>query len=147
MNIIGRRDKIDLPGLEIFDIKAKVDTGAYGCALHCHHIKIIEKDGKKVLSFQVLDPSYVDFEDHIFHFEHFEDRIIRNSGGETEHRYIIKTELVIFNTKETVEFSLTNRAKMKYPVLLGRKFLTGKFLVDVQLKYLSHRQKNKGADA
>lgn len=147
MNIIGRRDKIDLPGLEIFDIKAKVDTGAYGCALHCHHIKIIEKDGKKVLSFQVLDPSYVDFEDQIFHFEHFEDRIIRNSGGETEHRYIIKTELVIFNTKETVEFSLTNRAKMKYPVLLGRKFLTGKFLVDVQLKYLSHRQKNKGADA
>lgn len=146
MMIIGRRDKINLPELDIFGIKAKIDTGAYGCALHCHHIEIIERNGKKILSFKVLDPSHADFKDRVFHFEHFEDRIIRNSGGVTEHRYLIKTDVVIFNTKETIEFSLTNRVKMKYPVLLGRKFLNGRFLVDVQLKYLSHRQKYEGAD-
>lgn len=143
MIIIGRREKIDLPELKIYGIKAKIDTGAYGCALHCHHIEIIQVKNKNVLSFQVLDPAHPDFEDRIFRFEHFKDKLVRNSGGETEHRYLIKTDVIIFNKREAVEFSLTDRSKMKYPVLLGRKFLAGKFMVDVQMKYLSHHQKIK----
>jgi hypothetical protein len=49
MIVIGRSDRIDLPELEIFDIEAKVDTGAYGCALHCHHVEIVHRDGKAIL--------------------------------------------------------------------------------------------------
>ena len=141
MHVIGRRDRIDLPQFGLNDIEAKVDTGAYGCALHCHHIEVIEKDGKDVLSFQLLDPSHPEYEDKIYHTSNFRDKKVKNSGGSTENRYTIKTEVIIFNKKRKVEFSLTDREKMKFPVLLGRKFLTKSFLVDVREKDLSYKLK------
>ncbi len=137
MITIGRKDRIDLPELQLFDIKAKIDTGAYGCALHCHQMDVVRKGGKDVLSFKVLDPTHPEYEDKEFFVENYRGKLVRNSGGEAEHRYTIKTSMVIFNKKRIVEFSLTDRKKMKHPVLLGRKFLTKRFLVDVQLKDLS----------
>ena len=44
MITIGRRDRIDLPQLDLINLEAKVDTGAYGSALHCHHIEIVEEE-------------------------------------------------------------------------------------------------------
>ena len=143
MNVIGRKDKIDLPELELFDIKAKIDTGAYGSALHCHHIKVVEHKGKKVLAFVVLDPAHPEFENKIFYASNFDYRSVKSSIGETEDRYTIKTDVIVFGKKRKVEFSLTDRSNMKNPVLLGRKFLVKKFIVDVQLKDLSYNQKHK----
>ncbi len=141
MITIGRLDRIDLPGLNLTNLEAKVDTGAYGSALHCHHIALTEENGKQVLTFDVLDPSHPEYEKQIFRFEEFGDKVVKNTGGEPEHRYTIKTEVIIFNRTHLVEFSLTNRAQMKVPVLLGRKFLRKRFLVDVDLKDLSYELK------
>lgn len=142
MIIIGRKDKIDLPELGFSNIDAKVDTGAYGCALHCHHVEVIQQDGQPVLSFKVLDPSHPEYDDKVLLVKNFSDKIVKNSGGQAEHRYTIKTKVVIFNKKRTVEFSLTDRQEMKYPVLLGRKFLRKRFLVDVQHTDLSFNLKH-----
>ena len=142
MDTIGRRDKIDLPEFGLFDIEAKVDTGAYGCALHCHRIQVELKDGLEILSFQVLDPTHPESKDKIFYSEQFSDKSVKNSGGIVEHRYVITTEVLIFGQKFSVDFSLTDRSFMKYPILLGRKFLSRRFLVDVQQKDLSHKQKH-----
>lgn len=143
MITIGRKDKIDLPNLELSGLVAKVDTGAYGCALHCHHIEVIEENGIKILSFDVLDPSHPEYEKKVFRFEQFGDKVVRSANGQTEHRYTIKTKLIIFENTYSVEFSLTNRIEMKYPVLLGRKFLSKRFLVDVSLTNLSEKLKPK----
>ena len=48
--IIGRYDKIDLPQMELVDIDAKIDTGADGSAIHCHHIELVKKKGGKAAS-------------------------------------------------------------------------------------------------
>lgn len=141
MIVIGRKDKIDLPELGFSNIDAKVDTGAYGCALHCHHVEVIQQNGQPVLSFKVLDPSHPEYDDKVLLVKNFNDKIVKNSGGQAEHRYTIKTKVVIFNKKRTVEFSLTDRQEMKYPVLLGRKFLKNRFLVDVQHTDLSFNLK------
>jgi hypothetical protein len=140
---IGRKDKIDLPELGIFDIEAKIDTGAYGCALHCHHIKIIKEEGEDVLSFQVLDPSHPEYRDKVFHFKQFNTKKVKSSSGVLEERYTIKTDIIIFNKKYRVIFSLTNRKKMKNPILLGRQFLSKRYVVDVVKKDLSFNQKNQ----
>ncbi len=137
MKIIGRREVIDLPDLGLSNIKAKIDTGAYGCALHCHKIKIIEKDGQSQLQFQLLDPSHPEYEDRYYYSSHFNEKKVRSSSGKVEERFAIYSTLKIFNKVYKVEFSLTNRKKMKHPILLGRKFLRKKFLVDVAQKYLS----------
>ncbi|MEL7145089.1 MAG: RimK/LysX family protein [Bacteroidota bacterium] len=141
MKTIGRLDKIDLPDLGLTEIDAKVDTGAYGCSLHCHHIETIVENGVPHLTFKVLDPSHDLYENRIFKVASFNEKVVKSSTGQAEHRYTIKTHLVIFNKKWKVEFSLTDRKEMKYPILLGRKFLSGKFLVDVQQKNLSHKEK------
>jgi len=143
MQIIGRKDRIDFPEFGLANIKAKIDTGAFGCALHCHHIEIVSIDNKRVLKFKVLDPEHTEYEDQVFSSEQFSDKLVKNSGGKAEHRYTIKTLISIFGQNIMVEFSLTNRKSMKYPVLIGRKFLSKKFLVDVQQKDLSYQLKIK----
>lgn len=142
MIIIGRKDKIDMPEFGLFEIDAKVDTGAYGCALHCHKAQIVERDGKDCLSFIVLDPDHSDFEGKVFYTSNFTDKVVKNSGGEAEHRYVISTEIVIFDKPIKIDFSLTDRSSMKYPILLGRKFLSGRFLVNVKLKDISFQKKS-----
>ena len=140
MQTIGRREIIDLPQLGLMNIEAKVDTGAYGSALHCHEICVNKESGKEVLSFKVLDPDHEDYHGKEFRFEEFDDKRVKNSGGEEERRYTIRTSIVIFDEPYDVEFSLTDRKKMKYPILLGRKFLSKKFIVDVDQKHLSHKK-------
>ena len=141
MKIIGRKDRIDLPEFKLYGIEAKIDTGAYGCALHCHHVEITQLEGNPILSFKVLDPSHPEYEERTFISKVFSDKLVKSSSGEIEHRYTIKTWLTIFGKERKVEFSLTDRKEMKYPVLLGRKFLFRAFIVDVRLKNLSFQQK------
>jgi len=139
--IIGRRDRIDLPELGLRNIKAKIDTGAYGSAIHCSQIEVIVKNNRKVLSFVLLDPEYPGFSDQKYYFEHYKDKLVKSSSGESEHRYIIATDAIIFGHTIRTEFSLTDRSQMKYPILLGRKFLRKHFLVDVSQKEVSYKLK------
>lgn len=143
MIVIGRKDKVDLPKFGLSDIEAKIDTGAYGCALHCHQIQIQIEGGKKVLAFQVLDPSHPEAHDKVFYTDQFSEKEVKNSGGIAQHRYVITTKLQIFGNEYEVEFSLTDRSSMKCPILLGRKFLSKRFLVDVQQKDLSFKSKKR----
>lgn len=137
--IIGRKDKVDLPELELSDIDMKVDTGAYGNALHCHTIELV--DGK--IRFVPLDPSCDEYHGKTYEFTDFESKEVKSSSGESEKRFVIRTRLVIFGKKYRTKFSLTSRIDMRHPILLGRKFIGGKFLVDVKQKDLSFEEKQK----
>jgi hypothetical protein len=143
LTIIGRRDRIDLPELGYRNIKAKVDTGAFGSAIHCSHIEVVRRKGKELLSFILLDQDHPGYREEVHYAEHFADKVVKSSSGEAEHRYIITTDVVIFGKRFPTEFSLTNRSDMKYPVLLGRKFLRKRFVVDVRLRELSYKHKRK----
>jgi hypothetical protein len=99
------------------------------------------RDGKEVLRFKLLDPKHPEYNDKFNYASDFSDKTVKSSIGIAEHRYTIKTEACIFNQTFTVEFSLTDRANMKYPILLGRKFLRNRFVVDVSLKNISRRRK------
>ena len=141
--IIGRSDVVDLPGMHLFQLAAKVDTGAFTSAIHYHHAEVIEKDGKKVLHFTLLDPSHPEYNDKDFYFTEFTTRHIKNSFGQSEERFIIITELTIFGKTLSTEFSLSDRGSLKFPILLGRKLLKKGFVVDVSKRNLSFKKKNK----
>ena len=140
MVTIGKKDRIDLPEWDIFGIEAKVDTGAYGCALHCHHVEVIEQNGAPVLRFKLLDPHHPEYDDRFIYAQQFSRKRVKNSGGQVEHRYSVRTLVRVFNKRYRTEFSLTDRQQMRYPVLIGRKFLNKRFLVDVSLHDLSYQQ-------
>jgi hypothetical protein len=127
--IIGRREVIDFPELGLFGITAKVDTGAYTTALHCHDI--YEKNG--VLHFKLLDPSHPDYNEQEHKFTEYTQKEIKNSFGEVEKRFIIKTTIKIGRKRIKSVISLTHRGNMRYPVLIGRKLLKNRFIVDTAL--------------
>lgn len=137
---IGRKDKINLPEFNIYNLDAKIDTGAYGNALHSHKIEIKVANGTETLHFRLLDPTHPEYEAKDFKTSSFRIKTVKSSTGHEEERYVIKTDLLLFDQKITTEFSLTDREKMKYPVLLGRKLLKGRFLVDVSKRNLSFKK-------
>ncbi len=127
--LIGRREEVDFPDLGLFGITAKIDTGAYTTALHCHNIH--EKDG--VLHFKLLDPSHPEYNEQDQKFAAYSQKEIKNSFGEIENRYIIKTFIRIGCKRIKAIISLSDRGKMRYPVLIGRKLLKNRFIIDVSL--------------
>lgn len=141
MEILGRYDRVDLPDLGVSNIHAKIDTGAYTCSLHCSRAAVI--DGK--LEFILLDEEHPEFTGMKFVFKKFGQREIKNSFGEAELRFVIKTKIRIFKRLIHAEFSLSNRGNLKFPVLLGRKILRQRFLIDVTKKDLSFKSKKSGA--
>jgi hypothetical protein len=143
MEVLGRYDRVDLPGLGLKNIHAKVDTGAYRCSLHCQSAKVI--DG--VLEFVLLDEEHPEFTGMKFTAHTFHERDIKNSFGEVERRYVITTTIKIFNEEITAEFSLSNRGSLKFPILLGRKILQSRYLIDVKRKNLSYKAKQQALRA
>lgn len=69
-----------------------------------------------------------------------EIRHVKSSNGTIQERIFIKTTLKLFNQQYETELSLTDRASMKYPMLIGRKFLEERFIVDVSLTYQSTKK-------
>lgn len=137
MKILGRYDRVDLPDLGLTNIHAKIDTGAYTCSLHCHKAEVIA--GK--LEFILLDQEHPEFTGMKFVVPVFEQRDIKNSFGEVESRFVIITSIRIFDEVITSEFSLSNRGSLKFPILIGRKILRDRFLIDVTKKNLSFKEK------
>ena len=130
--IIGRTEWIELIGLDLGELSAKVDTGAYRSSLHCRKVEEVVVDGRKVLRvrFQIgrKRPTR--------EFKKYTRTVVRSSNGSTEDRYVIQTRIRLGNKRYKASFTLSDRSEMKHPVLLGRKFISGKFLVDVSKNHL-----------
>jgi len=134
--IIGRLERVDFPEWELFDVVAKVDTGAYSSSLHCHHIELYKKGWVR---FNLLDPEHEAYNEKLMELPVSDIREVKSSNGQVESRIFVETSISIAGENFDIELSLTNRSEMKYPILLGRKFLSKKFIVDVSHTYLSDK--------
>lgn len=141
--IIGRKDIANFPELGLENIAVKIDTGAYTSSIHCHQIEEIEHEGQPAIRFQLLDPSHEMYNEKVFVFHNFKLKTIKSSIGQSELRYIIKTKISMFGKRFPIELSLSERGDMRYPVLLGRKLLRKRFLVDPAEQNLSYTSLNK----
>jgi hypothetical protein len=156
--LIGRREFIGLPDFGIPAIEAKVDSGAYTSALHCSVIQEETVNGAPLLRVSVLDETHPEYSTQFHSFERFERKLIKSSNGESEERYVVTCFVRMYGRRYKTRFSLTNRENLRYPVLLGRRFLKGRFVVDVaqlhvagmpqppkKVKVKVKRKKRKGA--
>jgi hypothetical protein len=130
LKIIGRHEKASLPEIGLQGIVVKTDTGAYTSSLHCK--KAVMKDNRLICEF--LNPH--DDEDSVkkVTFAAFKKRKVKSSNGQMEERYSVQTKIKLGHEIYPIEVTLTDRHEMKYPMLLGRKFLNKKFVVDVSQK-------------
>jgi len=128
--IIGWREWVSLPNLHIEKIKAKVDTGARTSALHAFALKPFEENGKKKISFDI-HPFQHNTEDVISVTADVVDkRMVTDSGGHEEERYVIETPITIAGQTWSIEITLTERENMLFRMLLGRSALRKRFIVN-----------------
>jgi len=132
--IVGRREIISILDLELFDLDAKVDTGADSNSLHCDDIYI---DDEKFVHFTLLDEIHPAYHGKKMRMPLYKLKKVKSSNGTIQKRASIKVTISFFGKKYKTIISLTDRSDMKYPMLIGRKFLTNRFLVDVSQEYLT----------
>lgn len=133
--IVGSKEIISILDLELYDLDAKVDTGADSNALHCDDI-VIDRE-KNMVTFKLLDEVHEAYHGKKMTIPLHKVKKIKSSNGIVQERPSIKVTLKFFGKKYKSVVTLTNRADMKFPMLIGRRFLKEKFLVDVSKEYLS----------
>jgi hypothetical protein len=134
---IGWREWVCLPDLTIPGIKAKIDTGARTSSIHASNIEVVKKGKKRYAKF-IVYPLYNNrtvFIDCLS--EIIDEKRVTDSGGKSEMRYFIETDLVMGERRWKIDVSLTCRKKMRFRMLLGREALAGKVIIDPRKQYLS----------
>lgn len=133
MEVVGYIESVDLPEMELFGLDAKIDTGAERCSLHCDEIKT---EGGKV-SFLLHDKVHPAYHGKRFTFDIFKKDTVKSSNGRSEERIFIKSKIKLGCKTYEAEISLADRRTMKYPMLVGRRFMSQRYLVDVSHKYIT----------
>lgn len=134
--VVGWREWAGLPGLGIARVKAKIDTGARTSALHVNSIEAFDRGRMTYVRFDVSGEA----ETVPWHEAPATDRrVVKSSNGESELRFVIRTELRLAGRTWLVEVSLTNRERMDLPMLIGREALAGHVLVDADKSWLCGR--------
>ena len=134
---IGWREWVALPDLGLPAIKAKIDTGARTSALHAFLIEPYQEAGIEMLRF-LIHPIQRNQEFQVeCHCPVYDVREVTDSGGHREMRYVIQSNVTIGNGHWPIELTLTNRDTMSFRMLLGRKAMEERFLVNPGASYIN----------
>jgi hypothetical protein len=130
MEVIGRKDLVSFPAFGLFSVPVKIDSGAYTSSMHCSKIELIGEGENAELHVIFLDEKYQGFTGKEFVFNKFKEKRVKSSNGQSQLRYFITGTIRIFNKDYETLFSLTQRTGLRNPILLGRKLLNKRFLID-----------------
>lgn len=126
LTIIGSTEYVEIAGVK--KVPAKIDTGADSSSVWASNIKM-SKDGTLIFSlFGKKSPLYTGEK---IETTNYKAKIIRSSNGAEQIRYLVKLPLKIQDESFEATFTLANRSRNNFPVLIGRRTLSKNFLVDV----------------
>ena len=127
MQVIGRNVAISF-GKRAVDVPAKVDTGADSSSVWASNIRV-GNDGK--LRFSLFGEGSPYYNGKVYVREDFSVSVVRSSSGHQQVRYRTPFSVRVAGRRIRINFNLSDRSQNIYPILLGRRSITGKFLVDV----------------
>lgn len=143
MVTLGWREWVALPELALPRIKAKVDTGARTSTLHAFSVRRFVEQGTPRVEFKI-HPRQRNTETVVVCVADIVDeRLVRDSGGHQEQRYVIMSPLSIGPYTWPIEITLTSRDDMRFRMLLGRTAIHGRATVDPARSYLVGKRRKK----
>ncbi len=119
IQVYGWREKIHIDGMEK-KVTAKLDTGAYTSSIHAEEKELFEREGKKWLRFIVTEPRKKDSPRVSIEAPLVRIARIKNPGGESETREVVRLSFKLGERKLRGEFTLNDRSNMLSAVLIGR---------------------------
>ncbi|MDD5319762.1 MAG: ATP-dependent zinc protease [Methylococcales bacterium] len=134
--MLGWREWVGLPEFNITQIKAKVDTGARSSALHAFIIDPYRKGGQRWIMFAIHPLQRRTDVSIECHAPIKDRRLVSDSGGHKQRRYVIETRLILGQSLITAEMTLTNRDTMLFRMLIGRTTMNNRFIIDPSASYL-----------
>ena len=126
--VIGSTEFVDF-GKRAQKVPAKIDTGADSSAVWASNIRI-DKDG--VLKFSLYGK--------VFKRTDYSVASVRSAMGQNQIRYRTHFWVKLGGRKIKMLMNLSDRSKNEFPVLIGRRSISGKFLVDVSRKNVRRKK-------
>lgn len=134
---IGWREWVGLPEFGVRRIKAKIDTGARTSALHAFKLKRFRRDGRDMVRFEVHPVQRKSAPSLIVEAPLVGERTVRSSGGHVETRPVIVTTLELGGRRWAIEVTLTRRDEMGFRMLLGRRALRRRVIIDPAASFVT----------
>ncbi len=138
--VVGWKEHAALPDLKVKDVIAKMDTGANLASIDASEIKYSTKAGVKHVNFKVMKRNNTVRKTSapLAGFKR-----IKSSNGDVERRPYIKTTLLVDGISKKIELTLTDRGPMDYTMLIGRKALGRRWVVNPSVSFLTNPNQNK----
>ncbi|MCA8999986.1 MAG: ATP-dependent zinc protease [Planctomycetaceae bacterium] len=139
--IIGWREWVRLPNLNVGSIKAKIDTGARTSSLHAFNVERFRQTGKDFVRFEVHPLQRSGKGAIRVEMELADCRLVKSSSGHQNERPVILTPVELMGQTWEIELTLANRDEMGFRMLLGRQAIRHRFLVDSGQSYCDSSHK------
>jgi len=138
--VVGWKEHAALPDLKVKDVIAKMDTGANLASIDASEIKYSTKGGIKHVNFKVMKRNNTVRKTSapLAGFKR-----IKSSNGDVERRPYIKTTLLVDGISKKIELTLTDRGPMDYTMLIGRKALGRRWVVNPSVSFLTKPNRDK----
>jgi len=135
--LIGRQEYLDFPEWDLHHLRVKIDTGACSSALDVAAYELKEGPDGQLIAYLRLALN----RRHPGRLTEVKTPVVkmvmvRSSIGMRESRPLIETLMRLGPIDKRIRLTITNRASMRFRMILGREALAGNFIVDVSQRYL-----------
>lgn len=136
---IGWREWVQLPQFGVNEMKVKVDTGADSSSLHAFNMERFSRDDGEWVRFEIHPRQRSRKPAIVCEALVVKERKVKNPGGRTELRPVIRTSLIVAGREIDAMVNLTTRDEMSFRMLVGRRTIRKHFIVDPGRSYLGGR--------
>ena len=133
LKLIGWRELVSIKQFKLFDLKAKIDTGAKTSALHAENIEYLTLKGKNYVRFMVETDNGKKI---YIKSPLIEERDIKSSTGHKTRRPVVMALVQMGAELFKIEITLINRDLMGFKMLIGRDALAGRYIINPAKSYL-----------